>query len=168
MTDSLFLIDKHIVPIKIGEITDDNSKLTLIIPNNSQVNEFNKHILDLVYKDKGYETPSERIVVDDVTGIIIDVLRWRRCTGYVVLQKSLYGKIKYRMLIYLFDKVKHSAVSFGTNIDIVVKQLLPHDNDKGIIKKAQENLKNMNYEDETYTRALLIQEFQKNIVFFGF
>ena len=40
------------------------------------------------------------------------IMRWRRCTAYLLIQKS-NNKVKY--VAYLYDKVEHSATSFGTS-----------------------------------------------------
>ncbi len=39
-----------------------------------------------------------------------------RCTGFLVLQKSNRGN---RHLCYMYDRIKHSAISFGTDSSMV-------------------------------------------------
>ena len=52
------------------------------------------------------------VVSTTLSGLIFKILRWRRCTGYLVIQKSDY---RTRFLCYLYDEIKHNAQSFGTS-----------------------------------------------------
>lgn len=50
--------------------------------------------------------------VADVSLGLIAVVKWRRCTGFVVLQNSDRSVAVH---FYLSDKVMHDAASFGTS-----------------------------------------------------
>jgi hypothetical protein len=50
--------------------------------------------------------------IADVTLGLIAVAKWRRCTGFVVLQNSDRGVSVH---FFLSDKVMHDAASFGTS-----------------------------------------------------
>ncbi len=53
---------------------------------------------------------------EDINLHIIYELRWRRCRGFMAIQKSACGT---RYLVYLANYMFHSAVSFGTSAEIV-------------------------------------------------
>ena len=48
----------------------------------------------------------------DLTSVVIGMMKWRRCTGYIVAQLSSRGV---RCVVYLDDIVRHNAISFGTS-----------------------------------------------------
>jgi hypothetical protein len=53
--------------------------------------------------------------VERITSYATDLLRWRRCTGMVVIQKSNRGP---RFLLYLYDEVFHHGSGFGTDCNL--------------------------------------------------
>ena len=61
----------------------------------------------------------------DVSFMMIDVWKWRHCTGYVILQKS---DLATRLLVYYDDMIMHSAA--GTSCDVADMK-----------RKAEESLK---------------------------
>jgi len=103
-----------------GEISFENEEF---LP--SSVSKFNTLMFDIIYKDKGYETDVNiDIEAEDIKGKIIYIMRYRRCTVYLVIQKSNLGT---RLLAYLYSKIKHSAQSFGTGCHQVDKKdILEH------------------------------------------
>ena len=90
-----------------GIYTPKDSVLTHDIDN------FNKQVLDFISNDDGLNCdPRHFVVSTTLSGLIFKILRWRRCTGYLVIQKSDY---RTRFLCYLYDEIKHNAQSFGTS-----------------------------------------------------
>jgi hypothetical protein len=60
---------------------------------------------------------------EDIVSVVFGVIKWRRCTGFLVFQKSNQG---HRFLFYVCDKIMHHGISFGTDcygirIDEIVK-----------------------------------------------
>jgi len=83
------------------------------------VNIFNQNILTIIANDcTSYFTHIDRhcqlpIVLpcsEDINGTIFKILRYRRCTVYLVHQISLRGE---RYLAYFSDKIVHSGECFG-------------------------------------------------------
>ena len=66
----------------------------------------------------------------EITSIVIHVLRWRRCDGYVVAQKSDLG---IRVIVYLYDNIRHSG-GMGTSSLLVNAEELTPDMRKAITK----------------------------------
>ena len=52
----------------------------------------------------------------DINSYIVDYIKWRRCSAYLVIQISSRG---HRYLCYFVDKIYHSSQSFGTSYSIV-------------------------------------------------
>lgn len=102
--------------IYIGSIDDSNN----ITVNESMLFDYNKKILEYIAEDKEYKTdvlPPHKIVSNDIIGHVIHILRWRRCTAYLVIQTSDTKKV--RCVCYLYTKIKHSSSSFGTDCDCI-------------------------------------------------
>ena len=118
--DDKSLIDIGSIESGSGEISLKNSGY---LP--SSVLEFNTLMFDIIYKDNGYDTDVNiDIEAEDIKGKIIYIMRYRRCTVYLVIQKSNLGT---RLLAYLYSKIKHSAQSFGTGCHQVDKKdILEH------------------------------------------
>lgn len=118
MNDDKSLIDIGSIESGSGEISFENEEF---LP--SSVSKFNTLMFDIIYKDKGYKTDID-IKAEDIKGKIIYIMRYRRCTVYLVIQKSNLGT---RLLAYLYSKIKHSAQSFGTGCHQVDKKdILEH------------------------------------------
>lgn len=110
---------------KIGTITSSNNMVNVNKIGISSVDNFNSQLLDYIKYDNSYSTNVFHVIEsEDIFGIVFYILRWRRCTGYLVIQKSNRGV---RYLCYLYSKIKHSAQSFGTSCENV---------DYSVIKEA--------------------------------
>ena len=120
MNDDKSLIDIGSIESGSGEISFENEEF---LP--SSVSKFNKKIFSKICEDKGYKTVVNiDIEAEDIKGKIIYIMRYRRCTVYLVIQKSNLGT---RLLAYLYSKIKHSAQSFGTGCHQVDKKdILEH------------------------------------------
>lgn len=82
-----------------------------------EVDQFNKEMLNFIRSDKGYKK-TKVINAADIQGFIFRIMRWRRCTAYLVVQTSRFGT---RYLCYMYDKIKHHGQSFGTSSNMVKK-----------------------------------------------
>ena len=68
---------------------------------------FNKQVLNFISTDDGINCePRYFIFSNTLSGLIFKILKWRRCTGYLVIQKSDY---RTRLLCYLHDEIKHNS-----------------------------------------------------------
>lgn len=82
------------------------------------VEKINKKVLDMIsgqmraLSEGGYHHYSH----EDINVHIILEMRWRRCRGFLAIQKSSRG---IRYLVYLADYVFHGAASFGTSAEYV-------------------------------------------------
>ena len=109
----------------VGFIEEENNN---VFPKNysvKSVNNMNIKILnyikdhqksekmDLFKKDAyNYDLLKE----DDINSYIVEYMRWRRCSAYLVIQISARG---HRYLCYFVDKKYHGAQCFGTSYDCV-------------------------------------------------
>lgn len=145
---------------KIGTIDDVKNEIRINAISVESVNYFNEQLFAFIKADSGIDTDIDfNIKSYDITGIVFHILRWRRCTGYLVIQKSNRG---IRYICYLYDKIKHNAQCFGTTCEFVsenidkIKQTFI-DKSK-ILSKSLEN--NINY--DIYKESL--DNIESNIV----
>ena len=114
--------------IYVAEITDDTTKKPTL-KDVATIND-TKIEIQLSYKELGLSTIYSDIVsyisndkiygnstldvtfsIDDKTATLFDVLRYRRCTVYLVCMQY---ENKVRQLAFFYDKIMHSRESFGT------------------------------------------------------
>ena len=125
--DTVYIMNDDKSLIDIGSIESVSGRILLknegYLP--SSVLKFNKLMFDIIHKDEGYDTDVNiDIEAEDIKGKIIYIMRYRRCTVYLVIQTSALGT---RLLAYLYSKIKHSAQSFGTGCHQVDKKdILKH------------------------------------------
>jgi len=139
--NSVFIINNDSSLIKVGTINDENKKINLDKSGLKSVDYFNTQVLQFIQDDDNTMVKTFHFInSEDIFGIIFHIIRWRGCTGYLVVQKSDRGL---RYLCYLYDKIKHNASSFGTTIDLVKTDFIIKE-----FKKAKEELmiKLKNYE----------------------
>lgn len=110
----------------IGEINESNEVTNgnLILQTGiSSVDNLNIQLLNL-FKEKHFQdaiyfgTLEKPIILmsEDIKLIIFKIIKWRRCTGFLTVQTSSRGT---KFLFYVYDKIMHSAVCFGTSCDII-------------------------------------------------
>lgn len=119
MIDTSGFIEYKLNPDKSNVCHNININKT---PINS-VNIFNKNVLNIIADDGTYvnthiQVPIDLPQVEDISGRIFYIMRYRRCTVYLIHQESSRGE---RFLAYLSDKIVHSGECFGTNINHVKK-----------------------------------------------
>lgn len=111
----LYLIKKDHKQKKIATNSGDG-KIGFNNSGISSVDDFNRLIANYVFSDEDYcDTsifPPHIIKSEDITGFIIHRMMWRRCIGYLVIQKS---SKQVRYLCYLSTRAVHNALSFGTS-----------------------------------------------------
>ena len=113
-----FIMDKNFKPINIAVI-GDNSISKVTFSNVGMVNEFNSQIIDYIYNDNGIGQDAEEwFRAGDIIGVCYHIIRWRRCTAYLVIQ---FSDIGVRNLCYFSDEIKHHAQCFGTSMESVDK-----------------------------------------------
>jgi len=144
---NIFIMQPDSSKIKIGEIyltKTGAERIKIESTENETIDNFNKKVAGFIKKDDGiFNNELHFIFSDDMVGMIFHIMRWRRCTGYLVIQKSHKGT---RYLAYLHDKIKHSSTAFGTTCDLVnfkdikegYKKELPKLKEK--LKRAEELL----------------------------
>lgn len=106
----------------------NHQKNIIKIPIKS-VYEFNKQLLEIIAIDcmhiytkiRDRDLPVKLLQVEDITGSIFKILRYRRCTVYLVHQTSSRGE---RYLAYFSDKIVHSAECFGTDSTHVKRETI--------------------------------------------
>ena len=124
-----------------------NSKLVVVKVGNELVNIFNKKVCEFILNDDGYKYHSTPIISrsGDITGIQVASSKWRRATTYQYLQFSDKG---HRYLSFATDEVKHSAESFGTDLNDVIES---NSNRKAIKDSFQENYDSiLNHAEDYY------------------
>jgi len=115
MADTVFLMKNDGNLMEIGAITDNNVQVNKI--GIKPVDNFNEQILYFIKNDDDVSTDVMHIITSgDIFGIVFHIMRWRRCTGFLVIQHSVKGN---RYLCYLYDKVKHWGTSFATTPNLV-------------------------------------------------
>lgn len=111
----------------LGHSDEYNYRINIVECPFKSVNEFNYNLVRLIAKDCSSVTAridrlnALPIIVkqsEDIEGEIFKILRYRRCTVYLVQQNSNKGK---RYLAYFSDKIMHSAQCFGTDMYHVLK-----------------------------------------------
>ena len=153
---NIFIMKPNSSKIKIGEIyfTKTGTKsITIENTKNETVNNFNRKIIEFIKEDNNIEDNIPFFVFsDDMVGMIFHIMRWRRCTGYLVIQKSDNGT---RYLAYLHDKIKHSSTSFGTTCNLVKF--------KDIKEGYQKELPKLKEEINKAEKILLLKESINNL-----
>lgn len=90
---------------------------------NKSVDEFNIKMCNQIFELSNNHSdeiifPPIIIKHDDITGLIVGKMMWRRCNAYIVIQNSDYSR---RILVYFHDYINHSSESFGTNSILAAK-----------------------------------------------
>lgn len=123
-TDTVYLLKQNNDRILVGKIVENKIDLKLNT-HITDVNYFNYKMLDFIKKDIKEDKFSEnsdiigKIQAGDITGYVVGIMKWRRCRGYLVIQKS---NINVRFLAYLADHIFNPAVCFGTSSGFVEKK----------------------------------------------
>jgi hypothetical protein len=113
----VYILDNKGSLEEIGYISDKSPTISFKETPNYKINFFNHQLLNIIKDDNGHNQEVYHIIKSgDILGLVFYVLRWRRCTGYLVIQSSSKG---IRYLCYLYNKIKHTAASFGTNCSSV-------------------------------------------------
>lgn len=121
------------------------------------VNNFNQKILEYISQDDNIKDEVyDFIETNEIIGLVIKILRWRRCTGFIVLQKSNAGT---RVICYLYDKIKHGAQSFGTDYIHVELNYVKAEIEKAFIKFSKDIV--------TFENILKFKNFKINNTKFG-
>lgn len=141
--NTVFILQNNKSLKKIGTINDKNKEIRIILSSVDSVNYFNEQVFQFINADNGLYTNVNFIIKSfDITGVIFHILRWRRCTGYFVIQKSNKGT---RYICYLYDKIKHNGQSFGTTCEVVADDI---DNIKSTFIEKSKILSNVLEETE--------------------
>ena len=111
----------------IADVEEDSNSQTytpkILLTSYPLVDLANQAIGNMFFRlfnyDTIYDHEMHRVFARPDIGEYIEIwmsqlLRWRRCTGMVVVQRSNKGV---RFLFYAFDKIMHGAHSFGTSWD---------------------------------------------------
>ncbi|VVU94380.1 hypothetical protein CPAV1605_102 [seawater metagenome] len=107
----VFIVKNNNEFVKVGNIANQGISIQPCGINN--VDLFNEKIIEYIRSADRIKTEVyDFIETKEIIGMVVHILRWRRCTGYLVLQKSFAGN---RIICYLHDKVVHSAQCFGTS-----------------------------------------------------
>lgn len=114
---------------KVGELTCEGESLSWINSGGTfsgvasphpveSVQRINQKIMTAISKRAFSAVTQDHIHLthEDISVHIIHEMGWRRCRGYLAIQTSARGT---RYLLYLVDHVYHSAMSFGTSVEIV-------------------------------------------------
>ena len=89
-----------------------------VIPSHETLEKLNMSICGDIHAiltssfSAGHMKEPKLYAVGDIQAVMFYVFRWRRCTGFVVLQKSPMGN---RLVCYFADPVFHDGASFGTD-----------------------------------------------------
>lgn len=120
---NILLMQKNSELKKIGTITTSNTSTNIfIVPTLVRsVNIFNQNILQIISNNPNNNLPIIIPGIEDMEGKIFKILRFRRCTVFLIEQNSING---IRFLAYFSDKIIHSGECFGTSIEYVTKQYI--------------------------------------------
>ena len=111
----VYILDNKGSLKEIGYISDKSPTISFKETGMNEIDFFNHQLLNIIKDDNGRNREVHHIIKSgDILGLVFRVLRWRKCTGYLVIQSSSKG---IRYLCYLYKKIKHS--SQGTNCDQV-------------------------------------------------
>ena len=106
---------------EVGTIDEENGNIIYKNYTVKSVTNMNTKILNYIKKHQKTERSSllyeEESLFDvlkegDINSYIVNYIKWRRCSAYLVIQISNRG---YRYLCYFVDKIYHTAKSFGTS-----------------------------------------------------
>ncbi len=107
----VFIVKNNNEFVKVGNLGNDG--ISIEPSGIDNVDLFNKKVIEYIRSADRIKTEVyDFIETPEIVGMVVHILRWRRCTGYLVLQKSFAGN---RVICYLLDKVVHSAQCFGTS-----------------------------------------------------
>ena len=123
---NILLMQKNSELKKIGTITTSETSTNIfIVPTLVRsVNIFNQNILQIISNNPNNPNNNLPIIIpgiEDIEGKIFKILRFRRCTVFLIQQNSING---IRFLAYFSDKIFHSGECFGTSIEYVTKQYI--------------------------------------------
>lgn len=114
---NIHIMKNDFTPIKIGTVNREDNNIIINKCGISSVDNFNNKLCNYILNDNGIgENVDEWFKSEDITAVCYYILRWRRCTAYLVIQMSDKG---IRYLCYFSDEVKHHAQSFGTSMETV-------------------------------------------------
>jgi hypothetical protein len=119
---NILLMQKNSELKKIGSITTSETSTNIfIIPTVVRsVNIFNQNILQIISNNPN-NLPIIIPGIEDIEGKIFKILRFRKCTVYLIEQNSING---IRFLAYFSDKIMHYGECFGTSVEYVTKQYI--------------------------------------------
>ena len=150
--NTVYLLKNDKSLYNLGTINDDTNEIRINLNLVQSVNYFNEQIFTYIKNDSGNKSNVLYFVEsEDIKGMIFHIIRWRRCTAFLVIQKSALGV---RYLCYMYDKIKHSANSFGTTCEMAA-------NDIDKIKK--EFLDNKNYMLDNLKNNIYLHTFKDSI-----
>lgn len=92
----------------VQSVTNMNMKILNYIKKHQKANKYNLFCEE--------ENLFDVLKEGDINSYIIEYMRWRRCSAYLVIQISNRG---YRYLCYFVDKIYHGAQCFGTSYSYV-------------------------------------------------
>ena len=120
---NILLMQKNSELKKIGTIITNESITNIVIVPTlvRSVNIFNQNILQIISENPRNNLPITIPGIEDIEGKIFKILRFRRCTVYLIEQNSING---IRFLAYFSDKIVHSGECFGTSAEYVTKQYI--------------------------------------------
>ena len=127
----IYVMDRNFLPKEVSVCNRENGDVNVVTNQISSIYGLNSQLSKYILSDKSYETNVEEwFESEDIKAVCFYIMRWRRCTAYLVIQFSDNG---YRYLCYFSDEVKHQGQSFGTTMELV--------NKKEVFDAMKENLK---------------------------
>ena len=120
--NTVYIVQNNTNLHKLGTINNDDSReVRLISSLVDTVNYFNEQIFSFIKQDDGIDTDVLHFINSgDINGVIFNIMRWRQCTAYLVIQKSS-NSVRY--LCYIYDKIKHNGQCFGTTCEMAAQDL---------------------------------------------